>query len=68
METFRVYVAKEVLSSYEVTIDNPTVVQYLEEEKLRSYGYEKSLKLDWDFETYPPKIIDVDKTSSDQTA
>jgi hypothetical protein len=60
---FRIHLTKKVYTSYEVisASSDAAEVQQLEAEKLQSYEYEKSLQLDWDFETYPPAEISADK-------
>jgi hypothetical protein len=70
MTTFSIYLTKEVHASYEITIDtdDAEVAQQLEEEKLRSYEYERSLKLEWDLESGPAEILNFDLTPSDEAS
>jgi hypothetical protein len=68
MPKLRIQIRKEVWASYEVTVDTDDAgVAQLEKEKLRNYEYEKSLHLEWDFETWSPEVISVDDLSSEET-
>jgi hypothetical protein len=68
MAQFRIRITKEIYASYEITtdIDDAEVAQQMEEENLRSSKYEESLKLDWDFGTFSPEVIEFDDLSSDE--
>jgi hypothetical protein len=58
-----IQIAKEVMASYEFdTDDDAAVAQQVEEEKLKSYEYEKSLNLEWDFDTWIPHVIHAYRT------
>jgi hypothetical protein len=70
MTKFMIHLWKDVHAWYEVDSADAAAaaVQRLEQEKLRSYEYEKSLDLEWELETCQPDIIGIDQVPSDEAA
>jgi hypothetical protein len=68
MPKLMIRLAKSCFASYEITTDtnDVAVAEKLEKEKLRSYDYEKSLDLEWNFdEDWAPDIIEIDLPSDE---
>jgi hypothetical protein len=66
--TFTMQVTKQMFTTYEITADTDdvAVVEKLEIEKLRSFEYEESLKLDWDDSATMPDIVSVELIPPDE--